>query len=686
MTGMYRCSMTTAAAISFAGALFGIAVLSRIPIWALKAWRDRSPRRLLIAHLLTYSVAVLVSAFALAQGGAPQWQAALAGFIVPSLLVFLLDALGIHFKLIEGTGPTAWFTHVDGKRNGPLSTENVTAAIAGGALKPTDWLWRMGFKDWQQVQTVDVAGADDPPPTPETPKAPYLLRHWQGVLSLPKSFWLSGLLIVLVFGGLYFILMRLDIADYPILVSAGMIGLWLALLAAILWFAVGVVRAADRYEAQHPKRIWSATAKGAMVLTALAVLAVFMRLGVPQIQHFADAIFETSKPRYGVALLRDDTEITVTGPMDLGLSEAVDETLRAHPAIMTIYLNSPGGRAAEADRLSEIILANDLNTYVSAVCSGPCIKAFAAGKSRWLSRDAVLALGRPDPEESRSTEVETRIVRLRDFLHGRGVAADFIERALAATEKNAWRPSHAELFASGLVTSYATDADVAQAGIPLQEIDDAEKALDQVALYRALREKHPKARKEIFAILREGTVKGEAPAQMRRRMWAIITPIVAQSMSSASDAALASFYQVAAEEAEALAVKDSKSCEAYLKGEAGGFDPTQLSASLQERELAATGELIRTSGSYAGQPIDQKDVEAPLMQLLLAATADGFTAAEFRNAIEFKLDAARNCKGTILFLKSLQSLEEPARSALLRFVAQRTAALRRLGRQMISGG
>ena len=672
--------MTTATAISFAGALLGIAVFSRLPIWALKAWKDMSFRRLLAAHLLTFVAAVIVAAFALAHGGAAQWQAALAGFILPSTLVFLLDALGIFFKMRDGTGPVVWFTHVGSKRNGPLATEAVIAALADGSLKPTDWIWRVGFKEWQQVQTVDVSAAAAPSPSPVEPRTPYFLRHWQGALSLSKSFWLSGLLIAFLFGVFYFSLMRLDIADYPILVSAGVIGLWLALLAAMAWFAVGVVRAAERCETEQPKRVWSVTTKGAAVIAALAVLAIFARLGVPQIQHFAGAIFETTQPRYNIALLHDDTELTVTGPMDLGLSATVEQSLHDHPAIVTIYLNSPEGRSAEADRLSEIILASTLNTYVSAVCAGPCLKAFAAGKNRWLSRNAVLALARPGDVES-----AVGLDRLRGFLRGRGVEGAFIERVLVATEAEPWRPSHAELFASGLVTSYATDADVALAGIPLQEIDDAERALDRIALYRTLREKHPKAREAIFAILREGTVKGEAPADMRRRMWAVITPVVAQSMASASDTALAAFYQVAADEADILAKKDARSCEAYLKGEAGGFDPALISASLQERELAATAELIRTSGSYVGQPVEQKDVEEPLMQLLLAATADGFTAAEFRNAIEFKLDAARNCKGMILFLKSLQSLSDPGRSALLRFVAQRTAA-QKFSTQIISGG
>lgn len=639
-------------------------------------------RRLLAAHLLTFAAAVITAAFALAHGGRPQWQAALAGFFLPSAFVFALDALGIFFRMRDGTRPIVWFTHAGGKRNGPITTDAVTAALADGTLKPTDWIWRVGFKEWQQIRSVDVAAAGEPPPAPATPRTPYFLRHWQGLLPLRRTFWLSGFLIVFLFAAFYFSLMRLDIADYPILVSAGMIGLWLVLLAAMAWFAVGVVRAAERDETEHPKRAWGVAAKGATVIVALAVLAVFARLGIPQIQHFAGAISEISAPRYSVALLRDDTELAVTGPMDLGLSQTVEQSLHDHPAIMTIYLNSPQGRPAEADRLSEIILANALNTYVSAVCAGPCVKAFAAGKNRWLSRNAVLALGRPGGAQSAGP---ARLDRLRGFLRGRGVETGFIARAMAATEDDAWRPSHAELFASGLVTSYATDADVALAGIPLQEIDDAEQALDRIALYRTLREKHPKERERIFAILREGMVKGEAPAEMRRRMWAVITPIIAQSMASASDAALASFYQVAADEADLLAKKDAKSCEAYLKGEATGFDPALLSAALQERELAASAELIRSGGSYVGQPVEPRDVEEPLMQLLLAATADGFTAAEFRNAIEFKLDAQRNCKGMLLFLKSLQSLSDPGRSRLLRFVAQRTAA-QKLSRQIISGG
>ena len=60
--------MATVATAVFAGALLGIALISRIPIWALRAWREKSFLRLLLAHLLTCAIVVLGYAVLSADG------------------------------------------------------------------------------------------------------------------------------------------------------------------------------------------------------------------------------------------------------------------------------------------------------------------------------------------------------------------------------------------------------------------------------------------------------------------------------------------------------------------------------------------------------------------------------------------------------------------------------------------
>src|SRR5690348_4445060 len=129
--------MAIIATAVFTGALLGIALISRIPIWALRAWREKSFLRLLLAHLLTYIFVASAYALLSADGGSPQWQSAFAGTLIPALIVFTLDAIAI--AALRNAGPQVslapmWFLHAGGNQSGPLSTAAVETALAGGKL------------------------------------------------------------------------------------------------------------------------------------------------------------------------------------------------------------------------------------------------------------------------------------------------------------------------------------------------------------------------------------------------------------------------------------------------------------------------------------------------------------------------------------------------------------------------
>ena len=665
--------MATIAAAFFTGTLLGIALISRIPIWALRAWQEKNFLRLLLAHLLTY--ACVASAFALlsADGGSPQWQSAFAGTLIPALIVFTLDAIAI--LALRNAGPRVslapmWFLHAGGNQSGPLSTAAVETALAGGKLKPSDWIWRNGFKDWTQIESVDLSKPADASALAEGRTGPEPgPRRRPGWFAQPLGYWITGLVIAALFAASSLAFLNLEFTDHPRLVSGGLIVLWLVVLAAMLWLGIGVIRFVDRQAKASGHPYWSGAVKGLTALAGLAVLAVFVQRGVPEIRQSASVISETMSPRYQLRLLRDNTELELVGPMDFGVAAAIAASLDGNPGIVTLDVNSPGGRLSEAGKLADIVLEKNLNTYVSTLCLGDCATVFAAGKNRWLSRAAVVALHRPGADVS---DLEAETAKTKAFLESRGIAAKFADRGLSSPRDAAWRPTHGELFGSGFATSYATDAEVAVAGIPMREIEDAQKALDGIGLYQVLRDKHPEAYQAIVAILRNGYVRGQPVAAMRQRIWAVILPIVNKSLSSASDSALVSFYGLAVDEAETFAAKDMKSCEAYLRGRSEGFDQSLLSAQLQERELSATAELIRTSGSYAGKPIEKQQAQAVLAQLLPVAQGQGFTPDDLEKAIQFKLTPERNCRGLILFFRSLLQLGDPGRTALLRFMAQQS--------------
>lgn len=676
--------MATVATAVFAGALLGIALISRIPIWALGAWRERSLLRLGLAHLITFGFAAVAYAVAAGQNGYPDWQAGALSYALPSLIVFTLDAMVILTvrpeALAQVAGIPSWFLHAGGNQSGPLTTEAVQATLAAGGAKPTDWIWRDGFKEWVPIESIDLTKPVEPAvaaPAPATSTVTPVAsadpaprtQPWRDWFALPIGYWMGGLVILALFTASAFTLLNLEFTHYPQASSIGVIALWLALLAAMLWLSIGVFHSADHRAKAFPNQYWGIAAKVATAIGGLAVLSVFVQQGVPDIRNSAAVISETLEPRYHLRLLRDNTELELVGPMDFGLADAVASNLDEHPDIVTLHLNSPGGRISEVDRLTDLVLKKNLNTYVSTFCLGDCAVVFAAGRTRWLSRSAVLALHQPGVE---AAELESRTAKTRTFLESRGITPQIIDRGLASPRDAALRPSHAELFNANFATSYATDAEVAVAGIPMREIEEAQQALDNIRLYQVLRDKHPETHQAIVAILRNGYVRGQPVEAMRQRIWGLILPIISKSLSSAGDTALASFYQVAVNEAEVFAAQDPKACEAYLKGRSDGFDQSLLSPELQEHELAATAELISTSGSYVGKTIEKAEAATVLAQLLPAAQAQGFSADDLEKAIQFKLDPARNCRGLILFFRSLLQLSDPNRTALLRFMAQQS--------------
>src|SRR5450631_3912913 len=106
--------------------------------------------------------------------------------------------------------------------------------------------------------------------TAKKKKSNYFVRHWRGELSLPRSYWLDG---VLMFGvGVNILLIVVEVTSIvllrsspPILVAI-LVGVIALDLAAYVWALVGIWRSAVRYTGA---RVWSILARVAIVLGVL---------------------------------------------------------------------------------------------------------------------------------------------------------------------------------------------------------------------------------------------------------------------------------------------------------------------------------------------------------------------------------------------------------------------------------
>jgi hypothetical protein len=106
------------------------------------------------------------------------------------------------------------------------------------------------------------------------PTDSYFKRHWRGELSLPRSYWLNGVLIFgiginLVFMVVFYAAIYASEGNTAVVIVVCLLDMVLD-LAGYIWALVGTWRAAGRY--QGPK-FWSILARIAMVIGVLISIA-----------------------------------------------------------------------------------------------------------------------------------------------------------------------------------------------------------------------------------------------------------------------------------------------------------------------------------------------------------------------------------------------------------------------------
>ena len=247
-----------------------------------------------------------------------------------------------------------------------------------------------------------------PPPDPVFPDSNrggnFIVRHWRGGYSLPVSYWLVGILVsitsLVVLKALGPVLTaNLDYDPTRIFVELAL--LWIGVVSVTTWQLVGIWRSASHYAARRRRdgrgTLWAVLAKIAVVFGVMNSTVQFASAGVPQFRETFRMAFlgDPAMPPYFLRVMRDNTEIEITGGFKFGLTEDFEKSLRDFPRIHVVHLNSVGGRIGEAARLYHAIRDKGLITYVDAACLSACTLAYAAGRERWIAPTAQLGFHGP---------------------------------------------------------------------------------------------------------------------------------------------------------------------------------------------------------------------------------------------------------------------------------------------------
>lgn len=270
----------------------------------------------------------------------------------------------------------------------------------------------------------------------------YIRNHWRGNLSLPRSFWVNGLLTALVVAVMtVYVTGELDYSDLS--ENSWMFAtltLYCVSIIISVWSIVGIWRSATSYQKNGGALKWSFTARLLVLLSALGFASEVSQATLP--------VFQTLLVRAGIETLGPPATLKVTGRtlhIEGTITHKVTERFIAlidqHPDIDLISISSFGGRTNAGVAIASIISKRKLNTVAVGECSSACTFIFLSGKTRMF--DINSSLGFHSPKILGLSDLESRFEspEVTEAYEAAGLSEAFISKALRTPSASMWYPS-----------------------------------------------------------------------------------------------------------------------------------------------------------------------------------------------------------------------------------------------------
>ena len=561
-----------------------------------------------------------------------------------------------------------WYTARDGERSGPFDESVLRERAARGELRPSDLVWSTGDAAWREARQVpglipvelppaarrstssdnaqregpgeSVPGAQPasahgapfevgPVPSPHVPSSNYFRRHWDGDLTLPVAYWVNGILAMLLVFGLFLAAGMIDWTEFPTGASLAYAAALIATMAVTLWQLVGVWRSADRHTKRGGSSGWAVAAKVAVVLGAIRMTGEISSNYGPQLAElFTIATGDRAYAGHTLRVLHDAAELEVAGPIGFGLTDEVEAILNAHPTVRLVHLTSLGGRVEEAKKLSGLLKARGLDTYVSSECTSACTLAFMGGTHRFIGPTARMGFHAFDfPGLNFEQQAEVRRQGI-EFYVAQGTSRAFAERAFDTPITRAWYPTIDELQSAGVVTAVAKDGEFAISGVDMSTLPKLEADLLEIDLFAALKDHEPELYAQYMTTIRDAVQRGRTLDEVRAEIMPEMQNVYSASLPRADDASVILATRLMVDQLSALRSKSGQLCV-----DAMSTDPAvsvrasaEVPLALRQKELQL-GDVIRSAstGRYGPKPGEKFD--AQIARLVQELDAQGYNVA-----------------------------------------------------------
>jgi hypothetical protein len=302
-----------------------------------------------------------------------------------------------------------------------------------------------------QALTPADGASRRPGQVPETRRFGYMRAHWRGELPLLVAIAVSAALVYALVQGLRFGQDRFPLTEAPQLGAL----LWLAemvvLVLGVLWWGVGVQRAATRHLDRGGTALVALMA-AVVGLGAFVWVAAYWWLAA---RHVAPDVWDTLTGQARPAeVIADRTRgiVVVRGELEFGSTRALRAVLDANAGLRLVELDSRGGRVLEGLAIGRLLRDRNLDTLVLAECSSACVTAFSGGNRRLVGPAARLGLHSAGGVGSSAASVARANATSDEFIARQGVDLRVLEKGAAVAHTDIWFPEHAVLLASNLAT------------------------------------------------------------------------------------------------------------------------------------------------------------------------------------------------------------------------------------------
>ncbi|CCQ73024.1 hypothetical protein [Magnetospira sp. QH-2] len=413
----------------------------------------------------------------------------------------------------------------------------------------------------------------------------WLGRHWRGDLSLGVSYWFNGVVLTFLFAIVVEGLAGVPEQYDPFWGLVTIVFIWTSVSVLSVWQLVGIWRSASRHKERGGSGFWAILAQVMVVIGVFRSVVPVVTSGVPQIVESMDILLgDEEMGEHSFRVLNAGTEVEVKGGITFGLTEKLEEVVRANPKIRVVHLSSHGGRIGEAIRLRNYIRAAKLDTYVGASCESACTIAFSGGVTRYLHRwtgqlgfhqASIVGLETSEFDETSQEIVDDAVVS--------GIDRDFMMKAYHTPNSSMWYPTHEEVIKARFATEYSNGQFALSGYEESTATETITKSLLDLPLYVLIKQVDEEAFSAIVDTFAAGMMNGESEKDVLILIKAIVRSVTEKYLYQASDQAIWEGGRYLLNVMSKIDAVDPIACHYYIFPDGEHF--TDLRDYLSEEEL-----------------------------------------------------------------------------------------------------